>query len=108
LSQFCLDCGETKAQPPQTLKEELFKNLNAASLKKLKGLLEIQILVDSIGKPCLISADNQTNIKSKKLNLQFAVNSSSFWKPAISENKNTQSSVSLIIYFDNFDFTIQI
>ena len=105
LSQFCLDCGEVKAQPPQNLLNELANTFDATSLKKIKGQLEMQILIDSLGKPCLLSANNRTNIKSKNLNLQNAVNNRSYWKPAISENKVAQSSVSLILDFDNGNFT---
>ena len=67
----------------------------------------IQILIDSSGKPCLLSANNQTNIKSEKLNLQYAINTTSNWTPAISENKAAQSSVSLIFDFDNGNFTVK-
>ena len=107
LSQFCLDCGEVKAQPPQSLLKELARNFDDTGLKIIKGQLEIQILIDSSGKPCLLSANNQTNIKSEKLNLQYAINSTSYWKPAISENKAAQSSISLILDFDNGNFTVQ-
>lgn len=107
LSEFCLDCGEIKAQPPQNLIQELNKNFDATSLKKIKGQLEIQILIDSFGRPCLLSTNNQTNIKSKKLRLQNSINNSSNWLPAISENKKTKSSVSLILYFDNGSFTVK-
>jgi ligand-binding sensor domain-containing protein len=105
LSQFCLDCGDTKAQPPQSLIQELINNFDASTLKKARGQLEIQILIDSFGNPCLLSANNQTNAKSKKLGLQYAINNTSKWKPAVSENKNTPSSVSLILDFDNGNFT---
>src|SRR5687768_12589272 len=71
LSRFCLDCGEAKAEPPQSLIQELTNNFDAISLKKIRGQLEIQILIDSSGKPCLLSAKNNTNINSKKLRLQY-------------------------------------
>ncbi|MEO6731443.1 MAG: hypothetical protein ABIN01_09510 [Ferruginibacter sp.] len=114
LSSFCLDCGAPKAEMSQTFNDELLRNLDSKSLKKINGDIEIQILIDSLGKPCLLSATNQTNVKLNKLNLQKAVNNSSFWKPAISEKIATQSSVSLLLTFDKgnllvkrriFDFT---
>jgi hypothetical protein len=107
LSQFCLDCGEVKAQPPQSLLKELARDFDASGLKIIKGQLEIQILIYSSGKPCLLSANNQTNVKSKKLNLQYAINSTSYWSPAISENKAAQSSVSLVLDFDKGNFNVK-
>lgn len=107
LSSFCLDCGEPKAEMPQTFNQELLKNLDSKSLLKITGDIEIQILIDSLGKPCLLSATNQTNVKLNKLNLQKAVNNTSFWKPAISENLPTQSSVSIVLNFENGNLSIK-
>ncbi|MFP5470914.1 MAG: two-component regulator propeller domain-containing protein [Bacteroidia bacterium] len=117
LSDFCLDCGDTKAQPPENILEEIFNNLDKSSRTKIKGIIEIQVLIDRSGKPCLLSADNQTNISSKKLNLKKAINNTSYWQPALSENKKENSSVSIILEFENgnvisakrriFDFTNQ-
>jgi ligand-binding sensor domain-containing protein len=107
LSNFCLDCGETKAEMPQSFKQQLINFLDSNNLNKINGQIEIQILIDSFGKPCLLSANNQTNIKSGKLNLQKAINNTSVWKPAISQNVVAQSSVSLLLVFENGDFTIK-
>ena len=101
LSRFCLDCGEPKAQPPQNFVKEIIDNFNPKFLEKTTGQIEVQILVDSIGKPCLLSAKNETNIKLKKINLQKAINNTSNWKPAISEGKPKNSSVSLLFVFEN-------
>jgi ligand-binding sensor domain-containing protein len=99
---------------PEIFNQELLKNLDIKSLKKINGDIEVQILIDSLGKPCLLSANNQTNIKLSKLKLQKAINSGSYWKPAVSEKMATQSSVSLVLSFSNgnlltkrrvFDFT---
>lgn len=100
LSEFCLDCGEDKAKLPQNFVTTFLSNLNDRSLKNISGLIEVQILVDSTGKPCLLSAKNETNVTSKKLNLQVGINSSDNWVPAISNGKSESASVSLIFIFD--------
>lgn len=105
LTSFCLDCGDTKAEPPKSLMSELLDKLDKKSLSKIKGIIEVQILIDENGKACLLSSVNQTNISSKKLGLQKAINSTSNWKSAISENKKTNSSVSLIFEFENGNFS---
>jgi ligand-binding sensor domain-containing protein len=105
LAQFCLDCGDVKAQPPQSFIQELSKKLDSASLKSIQGVLEFQILIDSLGKVCLLSVDNKTNIQSSTLKLQNAVTNSTYWKPARSNNKDISSSVSVILEFANGGFT---
>ena len=96
LTSFCLDCGDTKAEPPKSLINELLDKFDKKSLIKIKGNIEVQILIDENGKACLLSSSNQTNISSKKLGLQIAINSTLNWEPAIRETKKTNSSVSLV------------
>lgn len=100
-SRFCLDCGDPQAEIPQTLAQDLIANLHESALKDLKGTIEVQILIDENGKPCLLSADNKTKISSKKLKLQKAINGILNWKPAVSGNKKTKSSISLLLQFNN-------
>lgn len=116
LSRFGLDGGETKAQPPKNILQEIVNNLDKKSLTDIKGTIEIQILIDETGKPCLLSAENKTNVTSSNLNLKNAINNTSNWTPAFTGNKKENSSVSIILEFENgkigakrrvFDFTNQ-
>lgn len=107
LSKFCLDCGDTKAEPPQKFIENFISNLNKKSLKKINGFIDVQILVDSIGNPCLLSAKNETNIKSKKLKLQNGIANSGNWSPAISKGKFEKVSISLQLNFNNGNLSIK-
>jgi hypothetical protein len=106
-NRFCLDCGDTKAEPPTDFGNELITNLNSKSLMKINGTIEVQILIDTVGNPCLLSAKNSSNVKSKKLKLQYGINNTSKWTPAISEGKPTQSSVSLLITFKDGRYSLQ-
>ncbi|MFC3563265.1 ligand-binding sensor domain-containing protein [Pedobacter jamesrossensis] len=63
--------------------------------------MEIQILIDSVGKPCLLSAKNETNVSSKELKLPHSINNTSKWKAAIVNEKHTNTSVSVILVFEN-------
>ncbi len=105
LTSFCLDCGDTKAEAPKSFINELGDKFDEKSLSKIKGNIEVQILIDENGKTCLLSSLNQTNISSKKLGLQKAINQTTDWEPAISKNKKTNSSVSLIFTFENGNFS---
>ncbi|MEL1243126.1 hypothetical protein AAEO56_02535 [Flavobacterium sp. DGU11] len=107
LTTFCLDCGETKAEPPVSFVNELINNFDKKSLTKISGTIEVQILIDEDGKPCLLSSANQSNISSKKIRLQKAVNVTSNWQPAISKNKKISSSVSLVFVFENTSLSVK-
>lgn len=101
LSQFCLDCGDTKAQPSMDILQEIVSKLDKKSLTNLNGIIEVQILIDENGKPCLLSCENKTSVSSIELNLKNAINNTSNWQPAITNNKNENSSVSVIFEFSN-------
>ncbi len=105
-NSFCLDCGERKAEPPANFRNEFISNLNSKYLMKINGIIEVQILVDTIGNPCLLSAKNSSNVKSKKLKLQYGINNTSKWTPAISKGKPTQSSVSLVFIFKDGRYSV--
>ena len=107
LSRFCLDCGEPKAELPNDAAESILKGLNQKSLKKINGLLRIQILVDTLGHSCLLSSENGTNVTSKKLDLQNAINSMSKWTPSMKDNKAQSASVSLELVFQDGKFGIR-
>ncbi len=101
LSTFCLDCGDTKSEPQSTIIDEIIQNLDKSTFTKTKGIIEIQILINEDGKPCLLSVQNQTNVSTKKLKLKEAINNSSNWSPAITKGKKQNSSVSVILEFNN-------
>lgn len=107
LSTFCLDCGDTKAEPPLAINNEIIKNLNQSNFSNAKGIISAQILIDENGKPCLLSVQNKTNIPTKKLNLKKAINNTSNWTPAISKGKKRNSSVSLIFLFDKGNLSFE-
>ena len=115
-SSFCLDCGDIKAQPPKEILNEIVSKLNKNKLSNLNGTIEVQILIDKNGKPCLMSCKNKTNVNSSDLNLKNAINKTSKWQPATTKTKKENSSISVILEFTNgkinakrriFDFTNQ-
>lgn len=48
-------------------------------INKIKGTLLLQILVDLQGNSCLLSLENKTNIKTKKLKLKKAIDGNLVW-----------------------------
>ncbi|UOQ74502.1 hypothetical protein [Hymenobacter cellulosilyticus] len=57
--------------------------LSEAEVKSIRGALLLQILVDTGGNSCLLSVENKTNVKTKKLRLKESIDSQLRWdKPA--------------------------
>lgn len=99
-SRFCLDCGDPKAMPPDDICTRLLKAFNKKAIKNIEGDIYVQVLIDSEGKAQLVSADNQSNVTSKKLRLQKAINSIK-WSPAVYDDKDNNQSVQLLLAFHN-------
>ena len=98
ISSFCLDCGDPKAMPPDDMLQQMLLEFNKKAVLKVEGDIYIQVLVDSVGNARLLSADNRTNVKSKKLRLRQAVNAI-HWTPA--GDGGTQSVQLLLSFYDD-------
>ena len=91
-------------QPKEALLLDLLKKLETRNLKKIKGELLLQIMVDPNGHPCCISLTNQSNITTRKLNIVNAINSMNGWKAPAQKtgNDNICAIVKLIFTDDKF------
>lgn len=103
ISSFCLDCGNPQAMPPDDMLQQMWLEFNKKAALKVEGDIYIQVLVDSVGNARLLSADNRTNVKSKKLRLRQAVNAIR-WTPSSADG--TQS-VQLQLSFYNDRFSVR-
>lgn len=72
----------------------LANNLEEENVKKIKGLLSCQIIVDLNGKSCLLSVNNETNISTEKLNLKEIIDQNLNW-----EKPTEKTSVIVAIMF---------
>lgn len=73
----------------------LANNLEIENVRKIKGLLSFQIIVDLNGKSCLLSVNNETNIPTEKLNLKEIIDKNLNWeKPT----EKTSVLVTLMFY----------
>ncbi|HRH50143.1 MAG TPA: two-component regulator propeller domain-containing protein [Panacibacter sp.] len=104
-TQFCLDCGDIKANVDKEKFETLITSLiSTNNLKGIKGRVMFQILVDSTGKGCVLShTDVSDNIISR--NIVMALNSFDGFIPAKSKEK-TEQRASFNMSFDIKDGTM--
>ena len=101
---FALDDGRLGVTPLPDAWERMYSAFNAEVLKQAKGEIIVQILVDSTGRAQLLSADNKSNVTSKDLQLEKAVNNS-LWKPTELESYRSEMvSVSYSLSFSNGSF----
>lgn len=55
--------------------------LGAKVLTRLRGTLKLQIIVSLDGSSCLLSVENLTNVKTKKMKLKEFVDTKAKWDP---------------------------
>lgn len=56
-------------------------SIDAKSISKIRGGLLLQILVNEDGTSCLLSLENKTNIKTKKLKIKESIDNQLKWSP---------------------------
>jgi len=85
--QFCLDCGDIKADADPEKFQKLVENLNKMyDFSKISGGIMFQILVDSVGNGCVLShTDNSNNAFTQ--NIVKRLNMFDGWIPAKTKGK---------------------
>jgi hypothetical protein len=58
----------------------LSSNFDDETVKKIRGLLSLQIIVDADGKSCLLSLENETNISTANLAIKSIIDSKLLWE----------------------------
>lgn len=94
---FCLDCGDIKAIVEQEKFDKLIEALTSANnLRNIKGKVMFQILIDSMGKGCVLShTDVMENTISK--NIIAALNSFDGFIPAMQKGeKIDRTSINMV------------
>jgi hypothetical protein len=85
--RFCLDCGEIKVNVDNQKLGTMIEQVSATTnLKGVKGKVFFQILVDSVGKGCVLSHNDASESTISK-NIITALNSFDGFIPAKSKEK---------------------
>jgi hypothetical protein len=84
-------------QSDEALLFDFLKKLDTRYLKKMKGELLIQMLIDPSGHPCCLSFENKTDVQTKRLGVANAIQSMNGWK--IPNNSTARKSVCVMIKF---------
>lgn len=102
VDMFCLDCGDIKANVNETDFAQLIAQLNTSkNLRGLSGKLMIQVLVDSVGKACVLSHTDDSELAITK-EIVTALNSFEGWSPAVTKGKKEyRTSINMIFEIKN-------
>ena len=57
----------------------LATNFDKKTVKEIRGLLSLQVIVNEEGGSCLLSIDNETNIRTEDLNLKMIIDNEVKW-----------------------------
>jgi hypothetical protein len=80
LDQFVFESDSLLAKlENEKIIEVITASWDEKTKKNAEGFLGIQILVNNRGASCLMSVRNETNIKTKKMNLAASINDNLVW-----------------------------
>lgn len=106
-SNFCLDCGEPKATYDTSTFNKFIDAINAKyNFKGGQGQIGLQVLVDSLGKGCVLSHTDTSNNQITKDLIQYLNNCK--WNSAIENRKAINSSINVYFKISNDKITGQI
>jgi len=83
---------------------DIIKESDVDQIFKLKGVLAAQLIIDSIGKPCLISYDTKFNTLRKPFDVEENLNSMPSWEGT---GDNTFKSVFIRLFFEKRQIIVQ-
>ena len=100
-SSFCLDCGEIKGAYNGDLTAFFAEKFQSDKINNIEGVILVQVLIDTIGRQCVLSIGNKATGRVSKLDLRNTINAMSGWKPAFDHGKPTDVSITLKFTFSN-------
>ncbi len=65
---------------PSVLMMIVTQKFGDENLKKISGILKLQIIVDTDGKSCLLSVENGTNVETSQMNLKETIDQNLIWQ----------------------------
>lgn len=107
-SQFALEGKHIYAEKhARTLLHEILQGIDQTTLKKAKGEIMIQIIVDTLGTPCVLSIKNSLKGKIKKIDFKQIVDTQTKWTCPMNEGKKETVCVLLKLTFIKDKIIIQ-
>jgi hypothetical protein len=83
---------------------DIIKGADDEQIFKLKGVLAAQLIIDSIGKPCLISYDTKFNTLRKPFDIEENINSMPYWQGT---GNDSFKSIFIRLFFEKKQIIVQ-
>lgn len=83
---------------------DIIKGADDEQIYKLKGVLAAQLVIDSVGNPCLASYDKKFNTLRKPFEVEENLNSMPQWEGT---GNKTSTSVIIRLFFERRQITVQ-
>lgn len=77
---FKTESDTTSVEMASDFVKTLSSNFDDETVKKIRGILALQIIVGTDGKSCLLSLDNETNIDTSKLAIKAIIDEHLLWE----------------------------
>jgi len=107
-SLFSLEGKEMYAQKnSDDLLKEITNGLDAGILKKAKGMITFQVLVDTLGAPCLLSAQNELKGKIKAVDFKTIIDTQTTWTCPMDEGNKVMACVLVQLIFDKKEIVLK-
>jgi hypothetical protein len=77
---FKTESDTTSVEMASDFVKTLSSNFDDETVKKIRGILSLQIIVGTDGKSCLLSLDNETNVETSKLAIKSIIDENLLWE----------------------------
>lgn len=87
---------------------DFFEGLDDKKMTKLKGVIMLQVMIDTAFQVCCVSYTNKSNLSDKKLEIPLRIKQMKGWKreaPKLLANKNLCALIA--IYIDKYGYKVQ-
>lgn len=89
------------------LLNEILNNIDQEILMKIRGVIYIQVRIDTNGSPCCLSLENNLNGKSQQINFKTIIDNHTNWTPPIIEDKKANVCAILKLVFSKKKITLK-
>ncbi len=77
---FVMEANKISVKIKSDIVKIFLNNFDKETVNNIRGVLALQIIVDTTGNSCLLSVKNYTNIKTNKLNLKKIIDRELLWE----------------------------
>jgi len=86
---------------------DFLSGIDSKQIEKLKGVIMMQVMIDTAFNICCVSFTNETNIADKKLDIPNRLRAMPGWKRIAPDLPNENICALIYLFFDKYDFKVQ-